>query len=369
MTKAQHITLVVSTDLTYDQRMQRISTSLQKGGYQVLLVGRKKQSSLPLSKAIYQQKRIRIIIEKGPLFYALLNIRLFLFLLFKPTDIICATDLDTVFAVALVKKLRPKLKMVFDAHEFFTEVPELQGRTRIQGIWSKIGAWSVPKADLAYTVGEALAQQFSKDYGMPFYTIRNMSVSKIGQPRTMDTSRPFTLYYQGALNAGRGLEALIEAMVDLPNCVLQLAGEGDLSTTLKHQVKDLGVQDNVQFLGYVLPSDLDQYLSKADLGLNLLENNGLSYYYSLANKTFDYMQFGLPAIHMNFPEYQNLQEQWNCFYLLDDLDVDTIVRTMRAILADPSSYASHSTKSLEAAQVLNWEREKQQLLRLYHQLQ
>lgn len=81
------------------------------------------------------------------------------------------------------------------------------------------------------------------------------------------------------------------------------------------------------------------------------------------------MQFGLPAIHMNFPEYQNLQKQWNCLYLMDDLDVHTIVRTVRAILADPSSYASHSTRSLEAAQVLNWEKEEQELLRLYHQLQ
>ncbi len=369
MTKAQHITLVVSTDLTYDQRMQRISTSLQKGGYQVLLVGRKRQSALPLSKAIYQQKRIGTIIEKGPIFYALLNIRLFLFLLFKPTDIICATDLDTVLAVALVKKLRPKLKMVFDAHEFFTEVPELQERKSIQAIWAKIGTWSVPKADLAYTVGEELAKRFSKDYGIPFHTIRNVSVSKHGHHRTMDASRPFTLYYQGALNAGRGLEVLIEAMVDLPDCVLQLAGEGDLSATLKHQAHSLGVQDRVQFLGYVLPSALDQYLSKADLGLNLLENNGLSYYYSLANKTFDYIQFGLPALHMNFPEYRNLQEKWNCLYLLDELDVDTTVRTIQAILIDPSSYASHSTKSLEAAQVLNWEQEEQELLRLFNQLQ
>ncbi len=369
MTKAQHITLVVSTDLTYDQRMQRISTSLQKGGYQVLLVGRKRQSALPLSKAIYQQKRIGTIIEKGPIFYALLNIRLFLFLLFKPTDIICATDLDTVLAVALVKKLRPKLKMVFDAHEFFTEVPELQERKSIQAIWTKIGTWSVPKADLAYTVGEELAKRFSKDYGIPFHTIRNMSVSKHGHHRTMDASCPITLYYQGALNAGRGLEVLIEAMVDLPDCVLQLAGEGDLSAALKHQAHSLGVQDRVQFLGYVLPSALDQYLSKADLGLNLLENNGLSYYYSLANKTFDYMQFGLPALHMNFPEYRNLQEKWNCLYLLDELDVDTTVRTIQAILIDPSSYASHSTKSLEAAQVLNWEQEEQELLRLYNQLQ
>ena len=81
------------------------------------------------------------------------------------------------------------------------------------------------------------------------------------------------------------------------------------------------------------------------------------------------MQFGLPALHMNFPEYRNLQEKWNCLYLLDELDVDTIVRTIRAILTDPSSYASHSTKSLEAAQVLNWEQEEQELLRLYNQLQ
>ena len=44
----KHITFTVTTDLTYDQRMIRICTSLAAAGYAITLVGRKLQSSIPL---------------------------------------------------------------------------------------------------------------------------------------------------------------------------------------------------------------------------------------------------------------------------------------------------------------------------------
>jgi uncharacterized protein (DUF302 family) len=44
------ITFTVTNDLTYDQRMQRICASVANAGYDVLLIGRKLQGSLPLKK-------------------------------------------------------------------------------------------------------------------------------------------------------------------------------------------------------------------------------------------------------------------------------------------------------------------------------
>ncbi|WP_205127803.1 hypothetical protein, partial [Okeania hirsuta] len=58
--------------------------------------------------------------------------------------------------------------------------------------------------------------------------------------------------------------------------------------------KELDLQKQVKFLGYLDPEELRRITPQAHLGLNLLENKGLSYYYSLANKTFDYLQAGLP---------------------------------------------------------------------------
>ena len=109
------IVCTVTNDLNYDQRMIRICTSLTGAGYEVLLVGRRKRNSLPLKEKSFKQKRLFCFFEKGKLFYAEYNIRLFFFLLFVKLDVICAIDLDTILPCLMISKLRSK-KRVYDAH-------------------------------------------------------------------------------------------------------------------------------------------------------------------------------------------------------------------------------------------------------------
>ncbi|HJS53916.1 MAG TPA: hypothetical protein VJ765_05210, partial [Chitinophagaceae bacterium] len=90
------IIFTVTNELTYDQRMQRICSTLAGAGYDVLLVGRKLKTSPPLSNKHYGQRRLNCCFKKGKLFYTEFNIRLFFFLLFKKMDCICAIDLDTI---------------------------------------------------------------------------------------------------------------------------------------------------------------------------------------------------------------------------------------------------------------------------------
>ncbi|MEI2756589.1 MAG: hypothetical protein V9F46_09025 [Chitinophagaceae bacterium] len=78
----KRIVFTVTNDLTYDQRMKRICTTLAAAGYDVTLVGRRLPSSLTLTKEKYKQKRIRCSFHMGKWFYAEYNIRLFFFLIF-----------------------------------------------------------------------------------------------------------------------------------------------------------------------------------------------------------------------------------------------------------------------------------------------
>ena len=73
---SKSIFFTVTTELTYDQRMIRICSSLASAGYDITLVGRKLKSSIPLSAQPFKQKRINCFFEKGKLFYAEYNIRL-----------------------------------------------------------------------------------------------------------------------------------------------------------------------------------------------------------------------------------------------------------------------------------------------------
>lgn len=356
----------VTNDLNYDQRMIRICTSLAKQGYEVLLVGRQKQNSPPLAKHSFKQKRLRCWFQSGAAFYIEYNVRLFLFLLWVPVDIYCAIDLDTILPNLLASKLRSKAR-VYDAHEYFTEVPEVVRRPNIQQIWTRIGNWAIPQFRYCYTVGDALAKIMSKKYGPTFQVIRNVPVRSqnlIEQPPTST----FTLLYQGVLNEGRGLEVLIRAMKALPEVELWLAGEGDLSQVLRGLTTDLQLHQQVKFMGYLDPEELRKLTPQAHLGLNLLENTGLSYYYSLANKTFDYIQAGLPSLQMDFPEYRALQEKYEVFHLLKNLSVPSVVEAINKIRSSPDHLSTLKTNCQKASLALNWEKEEKKLWQFYAQI-
>ena len=88
----------------------------------------------------------------------------------------------------------------------------------------------------------------------------------------------------------------------------------------------------------------------------------------MANKAFDYVQAGIPSLQMAFPEYLALQKEYDCFYLLPDVEVRTIVEQLQSILNAPEGYYQKAANCLQASRIWTWEREEKVLLSLYNDL-
>ena len=359
------IVFTVTNDLSYDQRMQRICHTLSTHGYSILLVGRSLPHSIPLTASSFRQKRLYCPFRKGVFFYAAYNLQLFFYLLFlRRYDAICSIDLDTLPAGFLASLLRRK-KRVFDAHEYFTEVPEVVNRPLVKSFWSLLARLILPYYRHAYTVGKGLAQLMEEKYGLQFSVIRNVAAYTGNLTIPELQNGPRIILYQGALNEGRGLETAIAAMQYLENVQLVIAGEGDLSLELRALTKRLQLENKVQFLGFVTPVQLKKYTSKAWVGINLLENRGLSYYYSLANKFFDFVQAGVPILTMDFPEYRALNEEYEVAILLPDLKEEGVVKALQLLLNKKELHAKLQDACLVAREVWNWEAEEKTLLQFW----
>ena len=344
--------------------MIRICSSLSGSGHEVYLVGRRLPESALLASRAFRQKRLRCFFRKGKLFYLEYNLRLLLYLLSQKMDIIHAVDLDTILPAVICKRWKG-VRVIYDAHEYFTETPEVVRRPLVQKVWSKVADWAVPRVDAAFTVGPALAGIMSERYDRPFGCVRNVPMAR-PFPERDKREQPPVILYQGALNEGRGLETMIRAIPDIPHVQLWLAGEGDLSGSLRQQVAaQPALKDRIRFLGFLRPEDLAAITPRATLGLNLLENTGLSYYYSLANKAFDYIQAGVPAIHMNFPEYRTLADRYGAIALLDELSPTRLARLINDLLDSPNRLEQLRAECKNAAPLLTWEREERALLRYY----
>ncbi|GAB4242040.1 MAG: glycosyltransferase [Saprospiraceae bacterium] len=356
------IVFTVTNDLTYDQRMHRICTSLATEGYDVLLVGRQLPESVPLEDRSYKQVRLRPFFRKGKVFYLEYNIRLLLYLLRIKWDGVCAIDLDTLAPCFLASKIR-KRPCVYDAHEYFSEVPEVQDRPLTKTVWELLARTLIPKVRFAYTVGPMLARILSDRYKTEFQVIRNVpyAVAEFREPASLP-SEPFTILYQGVLNEGRGLEVAIESVAKLSGVKLVIYGEGDLSEELRALAGRLKLGDKVVFKGKLPPEKLRSETPKAHVGLNLLEAKSLNYYYSLANKAFDYIQAGVPSICMDFPEYRELNEKYGVFHLLPELSVEQLTASILELKENREYLGKLRMNCRKAAKDLTWEKEEKKLL-------
>lgn len=353
--KALQICIVTTSDLIYDQRLSRISKSLEGAGFHVSFFSRSKHGQIANAQ---QNIIVKAIFKKSFLFYLEFNIRLFVKLVFRNWDIVYSSDADTLLAAALANLLKRK-KLIFDAHEYFEESPEIVDKPFVQWVWESICRFGIPKASLCLTVSKSLADALSKKYKVPFLTIRNLPEKQKSIPRSISINN--IIWYQGVLNIGRGLEQMISAMVHLPEFEFHLAGEGDLSNNLRKIVEDLGLYERVKFLGWKHPNELHELASNAYIGINLLDGFSSNYYHSLANKTFDYIQAGLPSIHMDFPEYRDLKKHYGATHLIPDLSEASIIAAIKQ-MQDPIFHAQLKQECLAASQILIWQEEEKLLV-------
>ena len=168
----QRIIVSVSNDLDTDQRVKKVCQTLFDLGFEVILIGRLLPNSLPLKRS-YKTVRLQLFFNKGFLFYAELNIRLFFKLLFGKPDILLSNDLDTLLPNFLIHKIL-KIKLVYDSHELFTEIPELKNRPGIKKIWTTIEKSILPNVDNMYTVNSQIAAYYHSKYRIPVQVIRKL---------------------------------------------------------------------------------------------------------------------------------------------------------------------------------------------------
>ena len=357
----------MTNDLNQDQRMHRICDTLQQAGYNVTLIGRQKSDSTSLYEQSFVQHRLPMFFQSGVLFYLEYQIRLCVFLLFaKSPRLMYSVDLDTALPIRLAALLR-RSPTIHDAHELFTEVPELLKSPIKRWIWKTVGKLTMKGFNSRITVNESLSKILGETYGCDFISIRNLPASKMKSRAKLEYERPY-IWYQGVLNEGRGLEEMIEAMSSIPEVDLRIAGEGGRSKSLRLLAEQSKAHDRIHFHGWMNPRDMHDWACNAWIGINLLDSKAGNYYHSLANRTFDYVQAELPALHMDFPEYRAVIEKYRVGELLTKLEVHYIVERINSLLVDHTRYDLLRNSCQEVKKALTWESESIRLFQIVKSL-
>lgn len=366
----QRAIVSVTNDLVTDNRVHRTCMALVGLGYDVLLVGRVLPGSAPLERP-YGTKRMRLLFNKGPLFYAEYNLRLFFLLRFAPADLLVANDLDTLLANHLAKRGR---KLVYDSHEYYTEVPELVARPAVRRVWLAIERWIFPQLRTVITVNESIAAAYRQRYRTlrraqrDIAVIRNIPMRRdLGPtPSRAELGLPTDgriLVMQGAgLNIQRGVEEAVLGMKELPECLLLLIGGGDVWPVVERMVQAHRLESRVRLIGKLSYERMMDFTRNADLGLTLDKDTNLNYRFSLPNKLFDYLNAGIPVLATDLPEVASIVRKYDAGIVIPTVDPATIAREVKAFFADEGHVLRTRTNATFAARELDGQVEMDRLV-------
>ncbi len=355
----RRIVVSVTNDLVTDQRVYKVCKSLQKIGFDILLIGRQLKNSPSINRP-YKTYRMRLLFNKGILFYAEYNIRLFIKLLFTKKDILLSNDLDSLLPNYMISRLQKK-KLVYDSHELFSELPSVQGRFS-QNIWRYLEKRLLPKIKYFFTVSDSIAEWYFKAYGTKPLVLKNLPEYKnIFKSESEDKY----ILYQGALNDGRGLIPLIEAMQKI-DITLIIAGDGPYKSKIESEIIKCNVTDKVKLIGKIYPDKLVKITQEATLGISLEEDFGLSYRYSLPNKLFDYIQAKTPIVATYLPEIKKIVTTYKIGEIIETHSPESISSTINKVLENGKN---HYQQNLEkASKELIWENQEAILLTVFRNI-
>lgn len=366
------IVVSVTNDIITDRRVAKTCSTLHNLGFEVVLIGRKLKKSLPIDSRPYKTIRMKLIFNRGAVFYAEYNIRLFLYLLFTKFDILLSNDLDTLLANYLSSTLKRK-SIVYDSHEYFTELPELKYNRIAKKTWEIIEKWIFPKLKHTITVNNSIADLYLEKYGKRPYVVRNVpSVNKdliFAQSRSivLNTDKPIVIM-QGAINIDRGAEELIQSMQFVDNAVLYIIGNGDVVEKLKTMIVELGLSNIVNLIPAMPYPELIEYTKQASIGVSLEKNTNLNYAYCLPNKLFDYIQNQVPVLVSNMVEMERIVTTYKVGETISSHDPKQIAMKINAMLADKEKLQLYKQNCRIAADQLCWENEEIILKNIYTEL-
>ena len=362
------VLILFLSNFYFDSRASNLYTSLCECGYKVRVV-----SFDWLTKG-FKTKRGEISVYK--LHKGFLSLTFYLKFIFilsfnlikSKASIIFAEDVYTLPFAVIFSRLKNG-KVIYDSRELYGHLAGLRNRKIVQAIIRAIERIFIRGAHKIITTGSLDSEYIEKEFNLKdTIVVRNL-------PLIAGNFEPFNfrkhlglnkdikiLLYQGVILHGRGLQKIFEAINRLNNCVFIILGDGEARDFYQNLANEKGLLNKVFFWGKVEQPELLEYTAGADIGLTIIENLSLSYYYALPNKMFEYIQAGIPVLASHFPQMKEIIDKYKVGLYIDPENIDEIVDTLNILMNNYELINNLKRNCIIAGRELNWNKEINKLL-------
>lgn len=232
--------------------------------------------------------------------------------------------------------------------------------------------WVAPKADGIIVVCDEQIPRLANIGIKPenigvVHNTPNFRLFDINDTPDRSDSDKFIFFHHGMLSRDKTIDIFLEAFLQLAenmNIELRVAGHGEYLDFYKSIANKYSSKDKVKFLGKYQLSELRIIAQNCDCGVLPFKYNDFNNY-TIHNKIFDYLAFGLPVFVSQCEPLKRIINETNAGVIGDCSSVEScknaIITAIEDIIANRDTYSQNATKAYESK--YNWSIDEQNLIK------
>jgi len=163
------------------------------------------------------------------------------------------------------------------------------------------------------------------------------------------------------------IEAFNNFLKVYPNSEFLIAGDGGLRSEIENQVKDLGIENSVKFLGAITPKQVSEYMSQCNVFLHhsVTASNGSEE--GIPTVIMEAMACGIPVVsskHAGIPELISD----DCGYIIGEGDVEKYSAVLKSLLTEDTLLKSTNAKQ-RVYEYFDIHKQNKKLIDLYTEIE
>ncbi len=380
MDKKMRVCDVVLNSIWYDPRVIKQLNEYNNCGIDLFAVGlRDKKMNdfevsklpgrvtiVPVEEKYYRQNRTILtkIVREITIIKRLKNA-----IIESKAGVIHANDLDTLLPAFLASKVL-KCRLVFDAHEVFSENQNIASSKLKHAYWSLIERILIKKVDLLVCVSNSALNYYKEKYGVNKAIVVTNSAQKSDLSTLLPKNKAFfEVINHGQYYPGRGYDIMLKAAQEEKSKHIRyvLRGFGTMEAELKDFAKRNSI-NNVIFEPPVKVYELIAYAARSMVGVAITEPVCLNFKLSVSNKLFEYAAAGLPVIMSDIPEHVYLNNKFHFGIILKENSASCLRNAVEKMYSDQDFYNTCAENALKMSEVLNWSQEFKKLLDIEYEM-
>lgn len=252
----------------------------------------------------------------------------------------------TVYPLSIVNQID---FLVFYAIDY---VPKRFQNKILNKIYYFVDQLAFGLSDRVWGVSERMLEKRTKN------SMRKYNVVPIGihlnriSPKSVNQINRYELVYMGSILEKQGLQIAIKSLPELhkkyPNLKLQVYGRGDYEHALKKLTRELKLDKQVKFHGYVKSHEkLEELISKGAIGIApYIPDKDSFTYYADPSKLKQYIGAGLPVITTDISYFAEILEK-NKAGVIMNYSQESFIKSVDYLLKNKKrleTYKKHAVK-------------------------